>query len=361
MVDDDRPIPPTGPQDRGAGSGPGASAGSGPGASGGTGAGQPPTAGDSGIRSGVSPRVARRLPGALPYDEEAYAGGPADAADDTAPLAPRHRARLGDDGPDEPGGAGPWVWVSALLGLVILGIVGFLVFRLLAAGTTPPVEQVTIPRFVDLTFTQADAEAKRIGLTLVRFAFEPSDKPTDTVLGQDPAAGGRVDKGTVVRLTLAQGSQTVVVPDLRGKPESEALNLIASAGLTIGKRSDAFDPSIPLGAIVSQDPGAGLSVAKGLSVNYVVSKGVEPTPTAVPSPTPTAVPTPVPTPPPTKAPSPTPTRTPTQPPSPTPTPGGTPTPTPDVTPTPSPTPTPTPPPTPTPTPPPTPTPTPTPT
>ena len=67
----------------------------------------------------------------------------------------------------------PWVWISALLGLLILGIVGFLVFRLLAAGTTPPVEQVTIPRFVDLTFDQADSEARRIGLTLVSSPSSP--------------------------------------------------------------------------------------------------------------------------------------------------------------------------------------------
>jgi hypothetical protein len=316
----------------------------------------------------IPPPAAGRIPGPVPYADDAYADGPLDPAEEAAFIESSRRARRPEVAADEAGG-GPWVWVSAVLGLVILGIVGFLVFRLLAAGGTPPVEQVTVPRFVDLTIVQAEAEASRIGLTVVRFAFEPSDQPQNTVLRQDPDPGGRVDKGTVVRLTLALGSQTVVVPDLRGKSESEALNMIAAAGLTIGQRSDAYDFSIPLGSIVSQDPGAGLSVAKGLSVNYVVSKGPEPTPTAVPTPSPSAAPTPTPaptprpTPTPTRSPSPQPTPTPAPTPeaTPTPTPEGTPTPTPAATPTPTPTPAPTPTPTPTPAPTPTPTPTPAPT
>ena len=42
-------------------------------------------------------------------------------------------------------------------------------------------------------------------------------------------------------------------------------------------------PIVPLGAILSQDPGPGLSVAKGTIVNYVVSKGSQPTDTLVPT------------------------------------------------------------------------------
>ena len=85
-----------------------------------------------------------------------------------------------------------------------------------------------------------------------------------------------VDPGTTIELTLALGDETVAVPDLRGKSESEALNLIAGAKLTIGTRAEAFDAFIPAGAVVSQDPGPGVVVTQGLAVNYVVSKGLEP-------------------------------------------------------------------------------------
>ena len=300
------------------------------------------------------PIAGGRSPGApVPYADDAYAGAPPHApeAEELAPRGPRPPGANDDgDGP----GSGPWVWISAILGLLILAIVGFLVFRLLTAGATPPVQQVTIPRLMDLDFAQAEAEAKRVGLVVLRFTFEPSDKPRDTVLKQDPAPGTTADKGSIVRLTLALGSQTVTIPDLRAKRESEALNLIAAAGLAIGKRSDAFDPAIPLGSIVSQDPSPGQLVAKGLSVNYVVSKGIAPTATPVATSTPTLprVATPAPAPTPTRSPTPrpssAPTPTPTPTPAPTPTPDATPAPTPDGTPSPSPSPSPSPTPTPTP-------------
>ena len=157
-----------------------------------------------------------------------------------------------------------------------------------------------MPNLVGKTYADAQAAAESVGLKVARSAFEPSDQPDDTVLSQDPSSGS-VDPGTTIKLTLALGDQTVPVPDLRGRSESEALNLIAAAKLTIGTRTDAFDDFIPVGNVVSQDPGPGVVVTQGLAVNYVISKGPEPTPTPSPSPTPS------PTPPPTAAPTPTPT------------------------------------------------------
>jgi beta-lactam-binding protein with PASTA domain len=82
--------------------------------------------------------------------------------------------------------------------------------------------------------------------------------------------------------------------------------------LTIGTRTEAFDPLYPALSIVSTSPGPNVVVAPGSPVDYVVSKGPEPTPTTLPTPTPapTPAPTPVPptaTPPPPPPPTPTPT------------------------------------------------------
>ncbi|TAJ99971.1 MAG: PASTA domain-containing protein, partial [Chloroflexota bacterium] len=110
---------------------------------------------------------------------------------------------------------------------------------------------------------------------------------------------------STVQIVLDLGEETVAVPDLRAKTENEALTLIFGAKLTPGTRTEEFDDLIPLGSIISQEPGAGQIVTQGLAVNYVVSKGPEPTPTPSPSPTPS--PTPAPTPPPTEPPTPAPT------------------------------------------------------
>ena len=59
----------------------------------------------------------------------------------------------------------------------------------------------------------------------------------------------------------------------------DAVNQLLDAGLEPGERTDAFDNDVAAGAVVSTDPAAGTQVAPGTTVDYVVSLGVEPTPT----------------------------------------------------------------------------------
>jgi len=244
----------------------------------------------------VAQATARPNVGGLPYADDAYAD-----IDDGPPQRRSTRDRAAAEDEDG-GGTSPWLWVSALLALAILVVAGYLAFQFLAGGPgpTPAPDQVNVPNFVDMTFEDAERAARAIGLEVERTAFESSEKAVDTVLAQDPAAGDTVDKGSTVSLTLALGKESGTVPDLRLRTESEALNLIFAAGFTIGTRTEEFDLLVPDGSIISQDPGAGLVATKGIPVNYVVSKGPEPTPSPTPTPTPTPTsvpPTPTPVPP----------------------------------------------------------------
>ena len=245
----------------------------------------------------------------VPYPPEAYARSaarPAPVSTRSAPPPPPV------DGEDEPGGSSPWAWVAGLLGIAILAIVGFLVFRMLTG--TPAASQapgtVTLPSFVNLLYADAETKAADLGVTVTRAGSEQrTDVAPDTVTAQDPASGASVPSGSVVRLTVAVGLTSVPVPDLRGKTETDALQLIFTSNLKLGVRTDGFDPFIPAGSIMSQQPGPGILVAPGTPVDYVVSKGPQPSPSPTPSPTPT--PTPAPTPPPTPVPTPAPTPAPT--------------------------------------------------
>ena len=174
-----------------------------------------------------------------------------------------------------------------------------------------------MPAFVGLDISSAEAQAATLGLTITVSGTEESSLPPDQIISQDPPAGTSVPAGTEITVVTARGAVAVPVPDLRGMTELEATAAITAAQLTLGTRTEAFDPSVPIGSIVTQDPRPGVIVAPQAPIDIVVSKGPEPTPSPTPTPAPTPPPTPAPTPPPT----PTPTPSPTPPPTPTPTPG----------------------------------------
>jgi eukaryotic-like serine/threonine-protein kinase len=286
--------------------------------------------GGGGIRPAAAGAGAGALAGAaaargasrIPYQADAYVDGDAPPA---RPPVPVRRRQVQEDLEDE-GRTSPLVWLAALVALGLLVGAGFLVFQLLASTGQPPVAQVTVPSFVGMNLEQAQAEAERRGIRVFVAATQESSQPEGTILVQDPPAGSQIDRGGTVNLTTAREAGMVAVPDLRNRTEQEAFQLIADAGLRFGERTEAFDPIVPAGLIIRQDPSANVFIAKGAPMSYVVSKGPEPTPTPTPEPTPTPTPepTPTPTPDPTPAPTPVPTPTPTPVPVPTPTPTPTP-------------------------------------
>ena len=190
------------------------------------GAGAAPVAG----AASVAPVAAMSLPSGsrIPYSDDAYAGRDDDVVPPPrGPVSGRSGRPPVDDEPfdddDGGGGGGPWVWISGLLGLAILAVVAFLIFRLLSGPPKPTADQVIVPTFVGQTFDQATVIATQLGIVLIREFDTASTAPVNTVVAQDKAPGSLVDKGGTVHVTLAAGSALVAVPDLTNMTESQAL------------------------------------------------------------------------------------------------------------------------------------------
>ena len=264
--------------------------------------------------AGVAPVVAGAavagVTAAQPYPPDAYA------------ETPRPPAATGEPGEPEDGGrTSPWIWLAGVLGLVVLVIVGFLVFRVLTAdgpATTPGPGTVLLPSFIDQSFDNAAATAQQLDLELEPTYVKQNDKAEGTIVGQDPPAGTEVDRGSIVKVEVVSGKELVEVPQLTGLTEADAIQAITDAKLKLGVRTDSFDEAIPAGSVIGSTLPAGLEVPTGTPIDYEVSKGPEPTPTPAPTATPTPAPTATPTPAPTAAPTPTPTAAPTPTPKPTP-------------------------------------------
>ena len=254
--------------------------------------------------------IARSNPTVVSYPPDAYAR----PGDDPAVRPPVNRARQRpaplEPDEDETTGTSPVVWLAGLIAIGLLAAVAFLVFQMLSGPRTPTQpSEVLVPQFVGTLLEQATRQADDLGLVLDPITA-PSDQPAGTITAQDPPEGTVVEPGATIRVTVAEGLTTVPTPNLRNKTEAQAVQEIVTAELLPGLKTEVFDPTVPVGLVVTQNPAAGVLVAKGSPVDYGISKGPEPTPTPTPTPTPSPTPTPTPSPTPTPTPSPTPTPTP---------------------------------------------------
>jgi hypothetical protein len=81
-----------------------------------------------------------------------------------------------------------------------------------------------------------------------------------------------VEKSVTVPVT----TQTVTVPNVVGKTQTNAASTLTSAGLITGTITQAYSSTIASGIVISQSPVYGTSVTSGSTVNLTVSKGPQP-------------------------------------------------------------------------------------
>jgi beta-lactam-binding protein with PASTA domain/predicted Ser/Thr protein kinase len=98
-----------------------------------------------------------------------------------------------------------------------------------------------------------------------------SDKPTGTVIAQDPTGGTRVVKGTTVRINISKGLENIGIPNVIGQSFAEASRQLSAEGFAAVRR-DVDDPA-PKGTVVEQDPGPGTLHPPGTEVTLSVSTG----------------------------------------------------------------------------------------
>jgi eukaryotic-like serine/threonine-protein kinase len=181
--------------------------------------------------------------------------------------------------PQEEQGSGRKVWLGILIGVLIVAVLGggtYLVVNSLTKDENPPTLVITVDDVVGKTFDEAKATLEAQGLIVGDPTYKPTDAAAEgTVLAQDPAADAQVGKGALVTLTVAKAPTTVQVPTLQGLTLGEAQSSLQAVGLKIGTQTDAADPTIPAGHIISSNPAAGSLAKKGAIVDVVVSTGPE--------------------------------------------------------------------------------------
>ncbi|MDQ4034636.1 MAG: PASTA domain-containing protein, partial [Chloroflexota bacterium] len=235
---------------------------------------------------------------------------------DRVPVLPPPRRPAAYDRPRDEGQPW-WIWLLAVLGVILLGAIGFLAAQLLggAAGNpsvspSPSAATVTVPECEGVALTTVRGQLATLGLTPDEDTETSEDVEEGDVIRCEPASGQQVAEGSTLRVFVSSGEEEVQVPSLRGQTLSQAEATLREFDLTVGEVT--FEPSqeIPNGSVISSDPPAGNTVAAGSQVALLVSSGPTPSPSPSPSPSPTPVPTPTLSPVPTLPPPPTLTPTP---------------------------------------------------
>ena len=94
------------------------------------------------------------------------------------------------------------------------------------------------------------------------------DVPAGRVISQDPAAGTRAKRGSVVDLVVSVGRQTFTVPDLVGRPLQEAREDLAELGLQVEIATVSSEATSTV--VLEMYPAPGAVVSLGDTVRLTV-------------------------------------------------------------------------------------------
>jgi len=147
--------------------------------------------------------------------------------------------------------------------------------RLLEKGRTVTLtvssSEVTIPELTGTTFEEAAAELQQLGMVVERIDQESPDKPAETVLSTNPAAGTKAAKGSTVQVTVAT-EPPVPVPSVVGQDQVQAQTTLQNAGFQV-QVVPTPSSTVAAGKVISTTPTAGTPTPKGTTIQMAVSTG----------------------------------------------------------------------------------------
>src|SRR5581483_9745798 len=123
---------------------------------------------------------------------------------------------------------------------------------------TATVPLTTVPNFVNLQFTEAQALAQTNHLRVLEVDAADSH-PAGTVISQSVPVGTSVHWNEQITLTVSSGPGTVIVPDVTGKDISTACSMLADQKYQLNclQAGQEYSNTVAPGLVTRTDPKAG--------------------------------------------------------------------------------------------------------
>lgn len=142
-----------------------------------------------------------------------------------------------------------------------------------ATEPSPSASAVAIPVLEGMTEAEATRQLEDLGL-VPSVETEASDTiEKDLVTRTDPPSGQQLPEGSSIVLYLSAGPDVVIVPDVRGLTEEQAIRELEDAGLRVTRTDTTDDGGIDQGRAVETNPAANEEVANDSTITLFLSSG----------------------------------------------------------------------------------------
>lgn len=186
------------------------------------------------------------------------------------PLVADHE----DDQPEGLLSRSSYVWLIIAF-VVVMAIVTAVTFHVSTKDS-----KIEVPYLLGMTVDQAQEKAREANITLEEDGAGPiysSDVKEGDIAVQFPGPHAKIPRDkAVVKYRLSKGPSSKPVPDLVGRPETEAYKAAEDAGFTIGKVSTEYDEKVPVNQVIRQDPEKDTQAPLQSTISLVVSLGPKP-------------------------------------------------------------------------------------
>ena len=152
---------------------------------------------------------------------------------------------------------------------------GTTVTLVISKGNQP----ATVPKLTGKSQSDAEAALSQAGLSGNATEDYSDTVEEGVIISQDTDAGKEVSKGTTIGYVVSKGPKmtVVTVPSIISFDKNTAEKKLKEAGLTPEYIGDDYSDNYPKGQVFYQSVSGGTQVEKGTTVQYMVSKGQQPT------------------------------------------------------------------------------------
>ena len=139
-------------------------------------------------------------------------------------------------------------------------------------------DSIVVPDVSGMTEAEATAKLENEGFSVEKVFEKNDDFEKGRVVSQTPDGGSNGSDTKTVTIVICSGSgkEKVKMPDLTGKTEEEARNLVQGVGMTVNEVSETYSNTVEAGKVCYQSYTAGSVVKDGASVSIKLSLGPEP-------------------------------------------------------------------------------------